>query len=458
MSQNDVLQLDANFERWKVIRGIGLPEDIKPFYYYSVEHVLKAANLADAELLGGIVDGQNDGGIDAIYFFLDGENITEDSSPKPVNTPRVRLAIFQIKDGNSGPSPIEIEKIARFVPDLLNLSGPQTNELAVKYNESLVQFIRVFRSTFVKIAGLIPEIQLDCYYVTRGDAIAVDARSAEAIEHLKSAVLRDMGNARFEFHYIGVQELLRHIQARAPHNRNMTFAESPMSQAKHYVGVVRLLDYYRFLLDDNGAEQKSLYDSNVRGYQKDTTVNNQIRSSLQNPSTDFWLLNNGITILGADAVATGGSKNITVVDPQIVNGLQTSRAIFNHFSSPGDHEADSRCVLVRIIVNQDANVYDEIVRATNSQNKMAASSLRATDAIHRQIEDLFLIYDIFYDRRKGHYKDIGKPVSKIISMGEVLQAIISTVLRKPDDARARPGNYLTDDANTNLYLVQINCT
>src|SRR5262249_22404137 len=86
-----------------------------------------------------------------------------------------------------------------------------------------------------------------------------------------------------------------------------------------------------------------------------------------------------------------------------------------------------------------------IIRATNSQNKMLPASLRMTDQIHRDIEELFKKADLFYDRRKGFYRDQGKPVRKIISVNAVTQAVISILLQRPDDARARPGDYFKDD-------------
>ncbi len=76
---------------------------------------------------------------------------------------------------------------------------------------------------------------------------------------------------------------------------------------------------------------------------------------------------------------------------------------------------------------------------------MPAEALRATDRIHGQIETLFCQYDLFYDRRKGEYKDEGKPIAKIVAVIELLQAMLAVVLKRPDDARARPRDYIKED-------------
>lgn len=127
-----------------------------------------------------------------------------------------------------------------------------------------------------------------------------------------------------------------------------------------------------------------------------------------------------------------------------MNGLQTSREIFNYFSE-GTPSGDERSILVKVIETGNPVVRDAVIKATNSQNKMPPASLRATDPIHHQIEDLFKQYDLYYDRRKGFYKDQGKAIDKIVSVTALVQAVVSIVQQRPDDGRARPSDYIKDD-------------
>ncbi|MET4238639.1 AIPR family protein [Bradyrhizobium sp. RT10b] len=76
---------------------------------------------------------------------------------------------------------------------------------------------------------------------------------------------------------------------------------------------------------------------------------------------------------------------------------------------------------------------------------MQPASLRMTDQIHRDIEQHFRGEGLFYDRRKGFYKDQGQPIKRIISVNAVAQAVISIMLQRPDDARGRPGDYFKDE-------------
>ena len=55
-------------------------------------------------------------------------------------------------------------------------------------------------------------------------------------------------------------------------------------------------------------------------------------------------------------------------------------------------------------------------------------------------------FGLYYDRRKGYHKDNGRSVQSIVSVMELTKAIVAIVVQRPDDARARAGNYLRNDA------------
>ena len=152
-------------------------------------------------------------------------------------------------------------------------------------------------------------------------------------------------------------------------------------------------------------------------------------------NAEFWWLNNGITVLASDVTVSGDTFSVT--DPLIVNGLQTSYEIVNHFKSIKDAD-EKRTVLVRIIETTDSRTMDEIIKATNSQTKIGSNSLHATEEIHRKIESAMKVRNLFYDRRKNYYRNRGMATRSIVTITELSQALTAIVLRRPDDARARP--------------------
>ncbi len=443
MSQNDLIHLESNFKNWTDERGKGLKK-VDPFVFYCVDQFLKPFNLNDEEILYGITDGANDGGVDAIYFLVNrGELVRDDTDIDPKGVSKASVIIVQVKS-NNGFKMTEIEKLLLFTDDLLDLSLKAAT-LTTKYHAALVEIMRVFKEKYLLIAGRFPAVNVAYYYITKGDELTPDSKATEAADKIKRKVFQHLNKAQCSFRFVNAQGL-EQIRQRPPKERTLIWAETPMQTTEGYVGLVKLKDYYPFIMDEGGGLADQIFESNVRGFQQKTTINKQIRESLRTfeQQANFWLLNNGITVIATRA-QNAGNKILKLEDPQIVNGLQTSREIFNYFSEESP-TTDERSVLVRVIETGNEVVRDAVIKATNSQNKMPASSLRATDPIHHQIEDLFKQYDVYYDRRKGFYKDKGKPIERIVSVIELVQAVVSVFLQRPDDARARPSDYLKDDS------------
>lgn len=390
-----------------------------------------------------MVGGGQDGGVDALYFFVNRELVEEDTELDPKTAVKVNLLITQVKEGE-GFSPVAIGKLFFFTDDLLDLSRQESQHQST-YHPKLLDLVRLFKSNYKLIVGALPEIEIDYYYITKKD-VEPNEDCNKAVEKVRTKVKEHFGQARCNFHFINAQRLWTQAQTRPKKTRFLKWVSQPLSTPEGEIGLVRLADYYEFLKGESGEINEKIFESNVRGFWQNTWVNKRIQITLEKPGkADFWLLNNGITILAAKT-GKGGFTETAVDDPQIVNGLQTSRQIFDYFNRwQSVPTPDERRVLVRIIQTADKAIRDDVIRATNSQNPMPEEALRATDRIHRQIETLFQSHNLFYDRRKGHYKDEGKPIAQIVSVIEVLQAMLSVVLRKPDDARARPRNYVKDD-------------
>ena len=113
---------------------------------------------------------------------------------------------------------------------------------------------------------------------------------------------------------------------------------------------------------------------------------------------------------------------------------------------------ERRKLLVRIITPSTAESSDKIIKATNSQTPIPEASLRATEKVHRDIEEFLKPYGIFYDRRKNSHRNEGKSISSIISIPTMAQAIMSMLLQRPNDARARPSSLLRKSEDYSLIF------
>jgi hypothetical protein len=89
---------------------------------------------------------------------------------------------------------------------------------------------------------------------------------------------------------------------------------------------------------------------------------------------------------------------MTIRDVQIVNGLQTTVTIFNYYQN-GNSDKYNRKVLIKVINPSSPTIGKEITKATNNQSTIPLYALHANDKIQKDIEDILLRNDLYYERR-----------------------------------------------------------
>lgn len=424
------------------------------FEFFAAQQVLKKYDLSDEEIEQHLTGSGNDGGCDGVFFFADGELVHEDDDDtKFKQDVKLTLCIIQAKNSMSF-NEQPFEKWKTISGNLLSLDK-SCDEFSERYTESVLQAFSFFKDTYIHLIRKRAKLQIEYKYVSKGTEIHPNVL-AQA-EELKTLVKKmfPSPSVTVDVSFIGADQLMEIVDS--PNNTEfyLKLAEVPINLLTQqvYVALVNLSDYYKFITSDSGELIKHIFESNVRDYQGHITVNKDIQDSLEHSEgEDFWWLNNGITVL-AESANFVTTKELKITFPEIVNGLQTSNEIFNYFSAhPNMIDHESRNLLVRIIVPQNEDSRDKIIFATNSQTSIPKASLRATDSIHRQIELYFKSRDLYYDRRKNYYKNLGKKSAQIISVSFLAQCMMSIVLQRPDFARARPSTLLTDDAAYNkLY-------
>jgi AIPR protein len=417
---------------------ISIPEY---FEIYSASEILKDFDLSYDDIKYGIVGDGGDGGIDSIFTFLNGELLKEDTQ---INTQQKKNEIILILIQSKTSLSFKEDAVVKFketAEDLFNLAN-DTNDYNKRYNQDLIDKVNIFRSSYSRLAKTFPKLEIRYYYATQGTTPHHNVEGK--VSKLQDSILRLFSGCEFLFKFIGAKQLLEMTRDVPSTSRVLEVSESPISTASgSYVCLVTLDKYYDFI-SDSGALARSIFESNVRDYQGSVIVNTGIRSTLQNHNSEnFWYLNNGVTVITPKAVLAG--KQLTIEDPQIVNGLQTSHEIYRYFSELITSHKDDRAILVRVICEANEEARDRIIRATNSQTSIPPASLRSSDEIHRNIEDFLKANEFYYDRKKNYYKNQGMPVAKTISIPYLAQAMMSIVLLKPDSARARPSTLINSD-------------
>lgn len=439
MSEWDIQALQANFDNWRKERAPELTPD-KAFERYVIELVLRNLDLTDEEIEYGWLGGTDDGGIDGFYFLVN-RTLIQDDTEVPMPAMAVDLVLFQAKNKASFEE-TPVEKMHSFIRDLLDYSKLPSS--FSYYKKTIQEAMTNFREKYTSVLGTPHTLSIAFIYATKSDK-SPNTKINQRIDAVKTTVRQSFSAANVSFHCFGCQQLLGYA-------RSVPRKEFVMDVFKHFsapdksvVCLVNLSDYAKFLTDDNGEIRKDLLEPNVRDYQgKRNPVNADIRNTLATSlDKEFWWLNNGVTILAEDCT-TAGDK-VTIKSPEIVNGLQTSQEVFAHFK--GKTISDPRHILIRILVlDVDEPTRNRVIKATNFQTAVEPLSLRATEPVHIDIEERLKLYDLYYDRRKGKYRRLLKPIAKIISIRGLAQALIAIVLQRPNDARGGPQKLLSQDA------------
>ncbi|MEQ8958518.1 MAG: AIPR family protein, partial [Coleofasciculus sp. C2-GNP5-27] len=171
---------------------------------------------------------------------------------------------------------------------------------------------------------------------------------------------------------------------------------------------------------------------NVRDWQDYNAVNGEIRSTLQSPNRErFVLMNNGVTIIARKLNRISGSR-FSIEDFQIVNGCQTSNVIFDQRGP----NLDKVYIPLRLIQSQDETVIESIIRATNRQTELKAEQLYALTVFSKKLEAYFSSVTeankLYYERRDCQYDRFpGIERTKIVVPQTLIRAFGAMFLGEP---------------------------
>ena len=403
LSTNCQRILDELFKQ--EFKNNGVYSDESQFFeFFSANNILKSRELSDEEIESGVLGSGNDGGCDAVYVLYNGakmsEDMLEDFSAKKGAT--VELIIVQAKRESSFKEDA-LMKWKTTTSNLLEI-GVDDSQYESRYNEDLRAAFSLFRTLYVKLITVTPNIRISYHYASFADEIHPNVQAqAEELVQLVNSLYPSKKTTTVSVTFWGAEKLLLAAQSQPEHKINLSLVETPINVGEHkdYIALVNLAKYYQFISDDEGKLRKYIFEANVRDYQGHTAVNNDIQDTLQvSTGEDFWWLNNGITIL-ADEVIPATNKELVLTEPAVVNGLQTSTEIYRYFqANPTQLSEEKRNVLLRIIVPESEDSRDRIILATNNQTTIPKSSLRANDPIHWHIEQYLKGRGLSDDRRK----------------------------------------------------------
>lgn len=451
-ASNSTIILRGCIDKFKSENELML-NDSEIFELFSLSQIMKNEDISFENIMNSVTDGGQDGGIDSIIILHNGDYIEEDCDYKCKQSSILKLIVTQCKAEKSFKE-ASIDKLLSTFPILFNLDSNE-EDLEKRFNSQILEKINTLKKIWKDTIIGGGKIDIEINYACLSNDIEVSSSFKSKLEQLKVVCKQLFSTDNVEFNCYSSHELLNLYRTHKKTRLTISFKDTPLSVKYNnglgYMGLVNLSDYKSFLMHE-GKINDELFESNVRHFQGEKVdVNNKIKNTLENVlDRDFWWLNNGITIIAENP--TQLSKELSLENVQIVNGLQTSYSIYNLEEID---EKDERSVLVKIIICNNKDITDNIIEATNYQNAVSPGLLRATDSIQKDIELYFFQKGYYYDRRKNYYKNQGKPGNKIFSISFLAQAIKAILLKDPHSARATPTSLLKHDSSyKNIFKKQ----
>ena len=149
-----------------------------------------------------------------------------------------------------------------------------------------------------------------------------------------------------------------------------------------------------------------LFTENVRGFLGYNQTNKRIRDTLLDGSIsfNFPFLNNGITIICEEMniprAPSGGEYYVPALNPVVVNGLQTSRVIWEVYNTYPD-KLKGVYLTIRLYATKDQNLIDLITEATNTQTAINYKDKISNKHFNKWAADFFAGKGVKYVSKRG---------------------------------------------------------
>lgn len=167
--------------------------------------ILKNYDLSYDEVQASIVDGGNDGGIDAFLVLCNNEIILEeDHQVKSKGPIAIEVHIFQSKFSESF-SGTAVDSLIQTAGDIFDLSK-SGSDLSSTYNEKVIAKAKIFKELYTKTASQFPSIKFHFHYCSLGSD--VHANVERKVSRLEKEVRQLFRDAVFAFNFYKSRDLV----------------------------------------------------------------------------------------------------------------------------------------------------------------------------------------------------------------------------------------------------------
>ena len=382
------------------------------FIWLGLETIL---NLNENEIEDAVTDGSMDGGIDAIHIINKDVHIFNFKYTE----------VFENTQKNFPET--EIDKLIVTVERIFDKSISKDDVNDVLW-EKIVEIWELFNKSSLNFK----------FYLC--------SNKLKPLDHAMRKFENKLDRFRFvEFNYFDQEDLVVKLLERKFKKVNGKFnfidkqyfdrSDGPLKGVVATLSATDLIDLIKDPHDSKKVNEE-VFNENVRIYHKKNRMNQGIvETALSDDNYEFWYLNNGITIVceACDYTPNMRSPKVTLTNFQIVNGGQTSHALFEaYLREPSKME--NVLLLVKIYeTKQNYHISEKISETTNKQTPVTTRDLHSNDRIQKKIEGEFRSLGYYYERKKNQFAD--QPKNKRLNNELLGQIYLAYYLDMPSESR-----------------------
>jgi cold shock CspA family protein len=359
----------------------------------------------------------------------------------------IRFVFVQSKKS----SKFEASEVGNFLFGVQNFFEKDSH---VKMNDDIRELRKLQQYIYDNSIHMTTPPSCEAFYVTTGKWLNdknVRGRAEAEVKKLKETDLFSVVN----FSPIDLKTIkryyseLRHKIVREIEFDKATALPQINNITESYLGILPCSKYIKLITDNDGNLLHSLFYSNVRDFQGNNPVNNEIAGTIKDSKSNdlFALLNNGVTIVAKYVNRVGDKFRIN--DFQIVNGCQTSHLLYRNQK----HITDSMYLPIKLIVTDNSQVTNKIIRATNRQTEIKDEAFESLSPFHKTLEEFYATFDkdphkrLYYERRSKQYESLPIPKYKIITLTAQIYSFIAMFLNDPHSTHRYYGELLKANKN-----------
>ncbi|AOE39099.1 hypothetical protein BEE12_04000 [Pantoea agglomerans] len=364
----------------------------------------------------------------------------------------VTFALIQSKNSNK----FRGDQIGNFIFGVKSLFDEQPS---IPENEKIKKLRKLKRKIYQHSISFDNAPILKLFFVTTGEWKEPTQIQGKVERELKDLDERNLfsNKSKIEFYDAerlkqSYRELSRKSVKEIPFHTQIVLPEvsEKLEVRQSFIGCVPIKDYIKLITNDDGLLAKGLFYDNVRDYQGENKVNQEISKTLRDSTLQSLLplLNNGITIISKKVDKVGTKLKLS--DFQIVNGCQSSNVIFEN----RDVLNDEIYLIVKIIETNEQSVINNIIRANNRQTEVRDEAFESLKPFHKDLEEYYKALSngystpIYYERRSKEY--LGHPQikpSQVVTLAAQVKAFVSLILEQPQSTHRYYGEILSSNSS-----------